>query len=159
MKLLHKCVNWIAAMTFVAIMVMVLYQIVMRYFFRIGAPWVEEVTRLIYVYLSFIGGAICLRDKQLIVIETVPDLLPVPLRKTLAVFSEIFCFAVMVLLLRGAIKMAGITWGSPLATVSWISNGWIYIAGVASFSYMILIKLVALGSGIAKKRAPAEGGA
>lgn len=129
-------------MTFVLIMVMVLYQIFMRYIFSIGAPWVEEVSRMLYVYLSFLGGAICLRDRQLIVIETIPELLPVKVRTVLNVVSEIFCFCVILMLFRGTIKMTSITWGSPLATVTWIDNGWMYVAGVMSFGYMILVKVV-----------------
>lgn len=148
MRILHKTIDLVASLTFVAIMLMVLFQIVMRFVFRIGVPWIEEASRLVYVYLAFLGAAISLREKQLIVIDTIPNILPPPLRKGLAAASELFCFAVLVLLLRGAIKMAGITWGSTLATIDFVSNGWIYVAGAISFGYMILVKIVAFLSGV-----------
>ncbi len=159
MRILHKTIDFVASMTFVLIMLMVLFQVVMRYVFRIGVPWIEEASRLTYVYLAFLGAAISLREGQLIVIDTVPNLLPPPLRKGLAAASELFCFAILVLLLRGAIKMAGIAWGSSLATIDFISNGWIYVAGAISFGYMILVKILAFVAGALAMAGRKGGGA
>jgi TRAP-type C4-dicarboxylate transport system permease small subunit len=131
----------VAGLSYVGIMVLVLYQVVARYIFNIGVPWIEEISRLLYVYIAFLGAAISMRDKQAIRIDMVPRLLPEKPRRLLHVGGEIMCFILLALLFRGCVKTFGIVWPTYLSTLDWVSNGWMYMAGIIGFGYMMLVQI------------------
>ena len=140
MKIFHKFMDNVAGLLYVSMLFLVLYQVVARYFLNIGVPWIEEVSRLNFIYIVFLGAAISMRDKQAIRIEMIPNLLPEMPRRIMYVVSEILCFILLVLMIRGCFRMARMVWPTHLSTLDWVSNGWLYVAGITGFGYIILIQ-------------------
>ena len=58
-----KFLEIIAALSLVAMMFIVMYNIVMRYFFSASPGWAEELARQCVIIFSFIGIALGVRDK------------------------------------------------------------------------------------------------
>jgi len=75
MRLLNRWVDAAAAGLFAATLVLVNVQILCRFVLAIGVPWTEEVSRLIFIWLAYLGAAIGAREGTLIVIDTLPMLL------------------------------------------------------------------------------------
>jgi TRAP-type transport system small permease protein len=57
MRLLNRWVDAAAAGLFAATLVLVNVQILCRFVLAIGVPWTEEVSRLIFIWLAYIGAA------------------------------------------------------------------------------------------------------
>ena len=80
MNIYKKVVNWICAVfesiaviCIAAMLVVVMIQVVGRYFFRVTPGWTEEVARMLMILFSFIGMAIGVRNKGHIALSVFVD--------------------------------------------------------------------------------------
>ena len=72
MRWLRRGSDGLAIALFIAILVLVNFQILCRFVLSISVPWTEEVSRLIFIWLAYLGAAIGMREGTLIVIDTLP---------------------------------------------------------------------------------------
>ena len=152
MRLLNRWVDAAAAGLFAATLVLVNVQILCRFVLAIGVPWTEEVSRLIFIWLAYLGAAIGAREGTLIVIDTLPMLLGPRVQRVLDPFVRVLSFAIVAFLFAASIPLVRSVWPTTLATVDWISNGWAYLAFTASFGLMILYSLAPLIPGFRRPR-------
>ena len=147
MRRLNRWVDGIVVGLFAATLVLVNVQIVCRFVLSISVPWTEEVSRLLFIWLAYLGAAVGYREGTLIVIDTVRELLGPSASRLLDPFVRIVSFAVVILLFAASIPLVRSVWPTTLATVDWISNGWTYLAFTASFGLMILYSVAPLVAG------------
>ena len=57
-RLLFKALEWFAMLCMVAMTIIVFIDVILRYIFRQGFPWTQEVATLMLVWFSLIGMAI-----------------------------------------------------------------------------------------------------
>jgi TRAP-type C4-dicarboxylate transport system permease small subunit len=152
MRLLNRWVDGAVIALFAATLVLVNVQIVCRFVLAISVPWTEEVSRLLFIWLAYLGAAIGLREGTLIVIDTVPELLGAPARRVLDPLVRLVSLAVVLFMFAASIPLVRSVWPTTLATVDWISNGWAYLAFTASFGLMILYSVVPLVPGLVPAR-------
>jgi TRAP-type C4-dicarboxylate transport system permease small subunit len=144
MNALNRLVDRIAVALFAGILLLVNLQIVSRFVLSISVPWTEEVSRLVFIWLAYIGAAIGLREGTLIVIDTLPQMLGPRAQSWIEPFVRIVSFAVIVFLFAASLPLVASVWPTTLQTVDWISNGWAYLAFTASFGLMTLHSLAAV---------------
>jgi TRAP-type C4-dicarboxylate transport system permease small subunit len=149
----NKLTDYAAIAFFTAILVLVNVQIVCRFVLSISVPWTEEVSRLIFIWLAFLGAAIGLREGSLIVIDTLPEMLGPRFRAWLSPLVRICSLAVIVFLFGASIPLVRSVWPTTLATVDWISNGWAYVAFTASFGLMLIYSVAPMVSRALARRA------
>ena len=152
MRHLNRWVDGIVVGLFAATLVLVNVQIVCRFVLSISVPWTEEVSRLLFIWLAYLGAAVGFREGTLIVIDTVPELLGPRAGRVLDPFVRIVSSAVVIFLFAGSIPLVRSVWPTTLATVDWISNGWTYLAFTASFGLMILYSVAPLVPGLVPAR-------
>lgn len=75
-RLLFKALEWFAMLCMVAMTIIVFIDVILRYIFRQGFPWTQEVATLMLVWFSLIGMAIGVLEKIHISIETFTAKLP-----------------------------------------------------------------------------------
>src|SRR4051795_4590647 len=102
MKALNRLVDRIAVALFAGILLLVNLQIVCRFVLSISVPWTEEVSRLVFIWLAYIGAAIGLREGTLIVIDTLPQVLGSRAEAIVAPVVRIVSLLVIVLLFAGS---------------------------------------------------------
>jgi TRAP-type transport system small permease protein len=141
---LNRLVNGAAVALFAAVLLLVNVQIVCRFVLALGVPWTEEVSRLLFIWLAYIGAAIGVREGSLIVIDTLPEMLGRRGRAFIAPIVRICSILVIVFLFGASVPLVISVWPTTLATVDWISNGWAYLAFTASFGLMMLYSLAPL---------------
>jgi TRAP-type C4-dicarboxylate transport system permease small subunit len=110
------------------------------------------VSRLLFIWLAYMGAAIGLREGTLIVIDTIPELVGPPARRVLDPFVRIVSFAIILFLFAASLPLVQSVWPTTLATVDWISNAWTYLAFTASFGLMILYSVAPLVPGLVAPR-------
>ena len=86
-----------AALSLVAMLVVVIINVVMRYFFKSAPGWGEELARQFMVIFVFIGFALGLRDKILIALTFFADKLMKKFILPIEIFNKFltFCLGIM----------------------------------------------------------------
>ena len=67
---------YFAGFMFAITLVLVVVNVFTRYIFNYIIPWGEEVATSCFVYTTFIGGAWCLRTRQLVGVDMLVERLP-----------------------------------------------------------------------------------
>jgi TRAP-type transport system small permease protein len=150
MRWLKRGSDGLAIALFVAILVLVNFQILCRFVLSISVPWTEEVSRLIFIWLAYLGAAIGLREGTLIVIDTLPLVLGPRAWRWLSIAVRAVSLAVIVFLFAASIPLVRSVWPTTLATVDWISNGWAYLAFTVSFALMAIYAVAPMFRPMAK---------
>ena len=155
MRAFNRGLDLVAAALFAAALLLVNAQIVCRFVLSISVPWTEEVSRLVFVWLAFLGAALGFREGSLIVIDTVPEMIGPRWARWMGWPIRLFSLAVILFLFAASLPLVASVWPTTLATVDWISNGWAYLAFTASFGLMALYALAPLLTGIRRAGARA----
>ena len=69
-KLFGKLVDWFAAALVVVMTGLVFFQVTNRYIFASPIPWTEEVSRILFIWITYTGAYIALKTKSHIAVET-----------------------------------------------------------------------------------------
>lgn len=138
MKRFNKLIDNFAGLCFLIVLVVILVQIFFRFVLKIGVPWTEEISRLFFIYLIFIGAAVAVRKGEMIVVDTIPNLVKGRLGLFLKLIINVFSFLFILIMFYAAMTLTEKVWSTTLSTVDWISNGWIYMAQVIGFGLMII---------------------
>jgi TRAP-type C4-dicarboxylate transport system permease small subunit len=132
-------------------LIVVLLQIFFRFVLSIGVPWTEELSRLSFIYLSFVGAAISFREKSLIRVDTIIEKARGKILTILTIFIDILTTFFIVIMFIGSLFMIGLVWPTNFATMEWMSNGWMYIATSSGFGLMIFYTIVSFLPGRKEK--------
>lgn len=91
----------VIALLFGVIVCIMFTQVVFRYIFNNSLSWSEELIRFLFVWLTFLGGALAINNKTHIAVEFFIELLPVKYLKYIKIFNLILIitfFASMVVI-------------------------------------------------------------
>jgi TRAP-type transport system small permease protein len=138
MRHANRLLDHLAALLFAATLVLVLVQIVCRFVLSLSVPWTEEVSRLVFVWLAFIGASLGVREGSMIVIDTLPEMIGPRWHKVMGPLVHLVSITVIAILFHGSLTLVDSVWPTTLSTVDYISNGWIYLAFTTSFGLMLL---------------------
>jgi TRAP-type transport system small permease protein len=144
MALLNRWLDGLAALLFAAALALVNLQILCRFVLSVSVPWTEEVSRLVFVWLAFMGAAIGTREASLIVIDTLPEIIGPRWNAIMGPLVRIVSLAIILFMFLASLPLVQSVWPTTLATVDWISNGWAYLAFTASFGLMTLYSIAPL---------------
>ena len=81
------------ALIFGVIVSIMFIQVVFRYIFNNSLSWSEELIRFLFVWLTFLGGALAINNKSHIAVEFFIELLPVKYLKYTKIFNLILITA------------------------------------------------------------------
>lgn len=119
----------IIALLLSAMVILVFGNVVLRYAFNSGITVSEEISRWMFVWLTFLGALVALREHGHIGVDALIRRLPMLGRKACLVVSQSLMLFVTWLLLDGAWKQMLINW-DVLAPASGLSVAWFYGVGV-----------------------------
>lgn len=88
-RFLFKVLEWFAIICMVILTIIVFIDVILRYIFKQGFPWTQEVATLMLVWFSFIGMAIGVLEKIHISIEMFTSKLPERAINALESFNHI----------------------------------------------------------------------
>lgn len=139
----------VIALLLAAMVVLVFGNVVLRYAFNSGITVSEELSRWFFIWLTFLGALVALREHAHIGIDALVRRLPLLGRKACLVTSQLLMLYVTWLLLEGAWKQTMINW-NVVAPASGLSMAWFYGVGVVfgvGSGLVILVDLLRLASG------------
>jgi TRAP-type transport system small permease protein len=115
---------------FLAIMVVLVFgNVVLRYAFNSGITVSEEVSRWLFVWVTFLGAIIAMREHGHLGVDTLVKRLPPAGKRTCLVASQLLMLYATWLLLIGSWEQTVINW-DVAAPASGLSTGWFYGVGL-----------------------------
>lgn len=115
---------------FLAIMVILVFgNVVLRYGFNSGITVSEEVSRWLFVWLTFLGAIVALREHGHLGVDMLVRRLPNVGKRACLIVSQILMLYATWLLLQGSWEQTLINW-DVAAPASGLSTGWFYGVGI-----------------------------
>ena len=109
--------------------VMVFGNVVLRYGFNSGITASEELSRWLFVWMTFLGAIVAVRNHAHLGTDSLISRLPVMGRKVCFVLAHLLMLFICWLMFRGAWEQTGINYGTTSAVME-ASMAWFYSAGV-----------------------------
>lgn len=113
-----------------AMVVMVFGNVVMRYGFNSGITLSEELSRWLFVWMTFMGAVIALNERGHLGTDSLISRLPVTGQKFCLGLSLLLMLFICWLIFEGSLAQTKINWGSTSAVME-TSMGYFYASGVA----------------------------
>jgi TRAP-type transport system small permease protein len=145
--LFFKLLEFLVVAALVAMVIMVFGNVVLRYAFNSGILVSEEMSRYFFIWLTYIGAMIAMREREHLGVDTLVKHLPRAGKKLCLFVSEALMLLVNVLFFVGTFKMHDLQ-ATSVSPVTGISMIWIYGVGyvvavvMAVFNLDVLFRLV-----------------
>ena len=138
--LFFRLLELLVVLALVAMVIMVFGNVVLRYAFNSGIQVSEEMSRYCFIWLTYIGAMIAMRERGHLGVDTLVKHLPRLGKQVCLFLSEALMLLVNVLFLIGTFKMhhLQVTNISPVVGISMI---WIYGVGYIVAVVMALFNL------------------
>ncbi len=149
--------TWLLTAVLVAI---VTANVFARYFLEVGLLWTEEVSRLLFVWVVFLGSWVALRRKAHMAIDLVAERLPATSRAAVLMLGQlcVLAFLCLVAWAGGRLVMTTLDFGR-VTPILGISAAWGYLAvpvAAALMAVEILRETVATASASLRPGAPPQ---
>ena len=119
-----------------AVMVVLVFgNVVLRYAFNSGITVSEELSRWLFVWLTFVGAVVALRDHAHLGMDSVVSRLPAWGKKACFLVSNVLMLYCVYLFFRGSWDQTIINIGN-MAPATGLSSGWFYYSVGIFFSVM-----------------------
>lgn len=118
--------------------VMVFGNVVLRYGFNSGITVSEELSRWLFVWMTFMGAVVAVRNHGHLGTDSLISRLPVMGRKVCFAVAHLLMLGVCWLMFRGAWEQTGINYGTTSAVME-TSMAWFYSSGVVFAALAALI--------------------
>jgi TRAP-type transport system small permease protein len=102
---LENLLNIILASALAIMVVLVFGNVILRYFFNSGITWSEEMSRYLFVWLTFLGAIGAYQNKEHLGVDMVVKRLSKRMKKIVLVISDLLILFVLLLILDGSWKM------------------------------------------------------
>lgn len=133
MARINRALLWVVSVVTVAItgalVVLVVANVAARYLFETGILWAEEVSRLLFVWVVFLGAYIALCRKGHMAIVMVLERLPDRARRAVEVAGLILVAVFLTVVAFSGFRLAIATYGFGRVTpILGISAAWAYLS-------------------------------
>jgi TRAP-type C4-dicarboxylate transport system permease small subunit len=116
------------ALILVLMFLITFFQVLSRVVLNTSSVWSEELARLTYVVMVFLGAALLVRDDGLIRVTALTDRVSKRTGKIFRVLTDLFCVPFVVVMTWGAWTNARANWTTYAPTIDWLSFGYVYLA-------------------------------
>jgi TRAP-type C4-dicarboxylate transport system permease small subunit len=134
----ERSVEALMALDLSLIVILVFSNVVARYGFGAGFAGAEEISRLLFVWLVFLGAILALRRKAHLGVELLQARLPRPLRRACAVITHVLTLYALWLFLAGSWTQTQIGLHT-YSTVLHYPNAFMAASGLVCAASMIVI--------------------
>jgi TRAP-type C4-dicarboxylate transport system permease small subunit len=112
-----------------AMVLMVFGNVVMRYGFNSGITLSEELSRWLFVWMTFMGAVVALNERAHLGTDSLISRLPVAGQKACLGLSLLLMLFICWLIFQGSLEQTKINWASTSAVME-TSMGYFYASGV-----------------------------
>jgi TRAP-type C4-dicarboxylate transport system permease small subunit len=121
---LCKVLEGIIALALAAMVVLVFGNVVLRYGFNSGITVSEEISRWLFIWATFLGAVVALRERGHLGVDMVVNRLPVWGKRACLIVGHALMLFIVVLLFLGSLEQTQINWDVTAPTTGW-SMAWV----------------------------------
>ncbi|MDQ8024305.1 MAG: TRAP transporter small permease [Moraxellaceae bacterium] len=136
----YRLLDWTVAAMLALMVVLVFGNVVLRYAFNSGISVSEELSRWLFVWVTFIGGAVALKENRHLGTDFLVARLPRRLKKLCCAVGYVLMIFACWLVFRGAYDQVVINAGTTSAVME-VPVAWFYASGLV---FAILTTLILL---------------
>lgn len=136
----------LTAVLLAGVVLLVVYQVYLRYFLRHSPRWTEEIALLLMVWLAMVGAALVHRHREHVAVELVVQALPAGARRGVGRLVELLVLAFGVFMVLEGWRLTRASMSQVLAG-SQLPIGYLYLGipiGGLALSAIALAQLVGL---------------
>ena len=135
----YKLLTKGAIVTFYGAMMCIMFmQVIMRYIFNLPTTWAEEISRYCFVWVVYLSAAMGISTKVHLGVDYLLKHLSLPTQRKIFLFTAILSFLLFLFVFIQGIRMTILTMGFPCFTVSFIPQGFAYLAIPVGFFLMMV---------------------
>lgn len=140
-KLLNKFLNFLAGVSFAAMVILTCWQVFTRYILKNPSPWSEELVSYLFAWMALIGASVVTGERGHMNIPIVVDKMGDKSKKVFLIIAEIIAFLFSaVILVYGGVKITSLAMGQLTSSLG-VAIGWFYIVlplcGVLNMIYSL----------------------
>ncbi|WP_295551532.1 TRAP transporter small permease [uncultured Pseudacidovorax sp.] len=124
-----RAVENLVALMLAVMVVLVFGNVVLRYGFNSGITLSEEVSRWLFIWMTFLGALVALHERAHLGVDMVVGRLPPTGKKLCLLLSQLLMLYMLWLLLQGSIVQTRINWDVQ-APVTGLSMAIVYSVGI-----------------------------
>ena len=124
-----KAIEYMIAACMAGMVVLVFGNVLLRYGFNSGITLSEELSRWLFVWMTFLGAIVALRKHEHLGTDMLVGRLGPVGKKICMGISQLLMMFICVLLFKGAYEQAVINWSSTSAVME-ASLSWVYFPGI-----------------------------
>jgi TRAP-type C4-dicarboxylate transport system permease small subunit len=136
------------------------FQVVARTFL-FSAVWSEELARITYVWMVFLGTAVLVKDDGLIRVTVLVDRIGKGPARILRILTDIAILPFLAIITWGAWTNTVLNWKTFAPTVDWLRMGYVYlvivVAGLAMLWYQAVNMVAQVRSTFSRAERGPEG--
>ena len=137
---MKRMIEYLAGILLFFMFLTTFFQVVARTLL-ISAVWSEELARLTYVWMVFLGAAVLIRDDGLIRVTVLVDRIGKQPARILRILTDIAILPFLAIITWGAWTNTVLNWKTFIPTVDWMRMGYVYLviflAGLAMLWYQL----------------------
>ena len=137
---LCRVLSFVMVIFLAAMVVMVFGNVVLRYAFNSGITVSEELSRWLFVWMTFLGALVALRTHHHLGTDSLVSRLPVAGKKLCLGISHLIMLYLCWLMFQGSWQQTVINWGTTSAVME-ASMGYFYAAGLffSVFAFIFIL--------------------
>lgn len=155
LNLLFRSIEALMAFFLAVMIALVFTNVVLRYVFSTGFEWSEEIARLCFIYLVYLGAIGAMRENQHLIIDSVLSRIPDIWQKAIYFLVQVGIIWMMVVLTRGSWQLVMQNLGDR-----WVATQFpiylVYAVGLVTGVSIIVIALANLYRLVVLKRPVGE---
>lgn len=137
LHILEKIMDAVAVVMFIVIFIVAMAQVLMRWIFNNPLIWSEELIRLMFVWICFLGWVMATRHNTHITITAVISKLPPMGQKIMKTFNLLIVIVFSVLMVVFGIQMAKMASITKAVSMPFISFTLVY--AICPFSNAVIV--------------------
>ncbi len=146
-------VEGLLCLALAAMVVMVFGNVVLRYAFDSGITVSEELSRYLFVWITFLGALAVMRQGGHLGFDLIARALPRAGRQACRIVSDLLTLLCCVVFLRGAWSQTLLNM-TNMAPVSGVPLGWVYASAVVCGAGMVVLTIADLVSALRNEDPP-----
>lgn len=132
-------IEWLTAALTLGLVLLVSANVIARYVLSTGLPWAEELTRLIFVWVVFLGAYVALRRGAHLAITTLVDRLPLLPRLLVILIGQLLVgLFLLVLVIAGSELVQQSLAFETRTPVLQLSIAWSYLPILVGSTLMLM---------------------
>ncbi len=132
--LFNKSINFIVIICVIGMVAVIFLQVICRYIFKSPLSWSEELARYFFVWITFLGAAICAREKGHIGMDYLVNKLNTKYAKIIEIIGLILIILVCIIIAFASIETVTVNFGQKSPALN-LNMGLVYLAIPIGFTY------------------------